>query len=111
MEISELNEVLENNIFFLQPPFEKIKYQFKNGVIIKDDTAFCKFQLKKGATDNFIMTYSDHVELVSPKEKLYTLIFGFDNILVTIEGDSRFPIIINFDSLRQNGSFTILKSK
>lgn len=111
MTTEELQTVLENNIFILQPPFDPIKYEFKNNIVYKDNKSFCKYQILKGDNNNFIMTYSNHLELTSPTEMTYKLIFGFDNILITIENDSRFPVIINSEPSKLNGTFTVLRGQ
>ena len=110
MEPFELEKVLESKIFFLQPPFEQIKYQFKNGIIYKDEKALCRYRLSKSHNGNFIMTYSNQSEIASKKIISYTFVFGFDNVLIVIDDDPRFPVIVNSESPQKNGLFTILKS-
>lgn len=111
MTPKELSSVLEENKFILQPPFNPIKYEFKEGCIYKDGEPYSNYKISEGLNGNYRMSYTNQRKINSDiGQETYILIFGFDNILILVDKDSRFPVIINFDENKLNGSFTVLKA-
>jgi len=111
MTPQELNEVLEKYTFTLQPPFEPIIFKFEDGKIFKNGKLFCKYSIGESSNGHYRIMYSNLVSVdINEKTITHTMIFGFDNIVVTVQNDNRFPVILNFDEDKLNGSFTVLKA-
>ncbi len=111
MTPQQLLSVLETNKFRLQPPFEPIEYEFKKGCIYKGGEPYSYYEIYEGTNGHFQMKYTNQVKINPDNgQTTYTLIFGFDNILIVVDNDPRFPVIVNFDPNRLNGSFTVLKA-
>jgi len=91
MTSDELNQVLESREFKSSFKYsdDHYRFSFKENYIGRNGISLGKYELTKTG-ENFKLT------IVDKQENIHT--DNFVNIILTVPGDNRFPVIINFDS-------------
>lgn len=97
MTKEELQAKLESSQkFVLQPPYEAIEYQFKDGYLLKDGKPFTEYSITEGRFPNHFQMHLNDVI----KDGVRVFIYDYEDIILNIDGDDDFPVFINYSTNR-----------
>ncbi|SKD08502.1 hypothetical protein SAMN05660461_4368 [Chitinophaga ginsengisegetis] len=100
------NKIEAVSKFTLQPPFEPIVFEFKDGHLYKDGKPLTKYSITEDSrTGHFRLNLNDVL-----KDGTRIFMYEYEDIIINIDGDDSFPVIVNYSNKDRRRQYVILQA-